>query len=222
MFLSSIQSLKVEPQKHEPFQTWLVKIISSFPNIYIYIYTYIYIYNLWTKPLEDFIYLLHVLWSAKRSPWERQIFFHTGSRRMSANRRSYRFTMLPFIFSTCLPRKLWFPYIYIYRPTFLMGRLIGNGPGDRVSVIPMTQKIVLDNSLLNIQHYKVGKRVKCSNPEKGVGPFSTPRCSGYWKVSLRVLLDYGRHLYLCIYIYTYSNLIRTIFFFWLSNWISGI
>ena len=41
----------------------------------------------------------------------------------------------------------------------LMSRVFTNGPGDRVSipgrVIPKTQKMVLDATLLNSQHYKV-------------------------------------------------------------------
>ena len=41
----------------------------------------------------------------------------------------------------------------------LMSRVFTNGPGDRGSipgrVIPKTQKMVLDATLLNTQHYKV-------------------------------------------------------------------
>ena len=41
----------------------------------------------------------------------------------------------------------------------LEGRVFANGPGDRGSipsqVIPKNQKMVLDASLLNTQHYKV-------------------------------------------------------------------
>ena len=41
----------------------------------------------------------------------------------------------------------------------LVGRVFTNGPGDRGSilgwVIPKTQKMVFDTSLLNTQHYKV-------------------------------------------------------------------
>ena len=37
-------------------------------------------------------------------------------------------------------------------------------------------------------------RVKWSNPEKGVAPSPTPRCSSYWKGSLRVALDCSRQL----------------------------
>ena len=48
--------------------------------------------------------------------------------------------------------------------------MFANGPGDLGSipgpVIPKTQKMVLDTSLLNIQQYKV----KWSNPGKGVAP----------------------------------------------------
>ena len=51
-------------------------------------------------------------------------------------------------------------------------------------------KMVLDASLLNTQHYKVG--VKWSNPGNGVAPSPTPWCSSYWKGSLRVTLAYGR------------------------------
>ena len=53
-------------------------------------------------------------------------------------------------------------FIY-YGPIGLVGRVFANGPGDYGSipgqVIPKTQKIVLDASLLNTQHYKV--RIKC-------------------------------------------------------------
>ena len=41
----------------------------------------------------------------------------------------------------------------------LMSRVFANGPGDRSSipgrVIPKTQKMVLDATLLDTQHYKV-------------------------------------------------------------------
>ena len=45
----------------------------------------------------------------------------------------------------------------------IMVRLFANGPGDRGSipdrVIPMTQKMVLDSTLFNTQHYNVRIRV---------------------------------------------------------------
>ena len=44
------------------------------------------------------------------------------------------------------------------------GRMFADGPGDRGSilgrVIPKTQKVVLDTSLLITQHYKVGFKDK--------------------------------------------------------------
>ena len=43
---------------------------------------------------------------------------------------------------------------------------------------------------------KYVSRVKWSNPGKGVVPFPTPRCSSYWKKSLRSPLTKGRQLYL--------------------------
>ena len=48
----------------------------------------------------------------------------------------------------------------LYRPAHRpSGRVFANGPGDWGSisgrVIPKTQKMVLDSSLLNTQHYKV-------------------------------------------------------------------
>ena len=45
-----------------------------------------------------------------------------------------------------------------------MVRVFANGPGDQDSipgrVIPKTQKVVIDASLLNTQHYKVGIKGK--------------------------------------------------------------
>ena len=70
---------------------------------------------------------------------------------------------------------------------------LGSIPGR---VIPKTQKMVLDATLLNIQHYKEGTRVKWNNPGNGVASFPTPWCSSYRKGSLRVNLDYGRQIYL--------------------------
>ena len=53
-------------------------------------------------------------------------------------------------------------------------RVFANGPKDRVSVpsrvIPNTQIVVLDASLLNTQHCKVRSKGKGSNPNKGVAP----------------------------------------------------
>ena len=54
-----------------------------------------------------------------------------------------------------------FSFIYFYpgRYSIILGRVFVNIPGDRCPisgrVIPKTQKVVLDTSLLNTQHYKV-------------------------------------------------------------------
>ena len=100
-------------------------------------------------------------------------------------------------------------YIYIYRPDIgLAVRVFANGPGDLGSipgrVIPKTQKMVLDASLLNTQHYKVRIKGKVEQSREGVAPSPTPWCSSYRKGSLRVTLDYGRQLYFYLYIYIYS------------------
>ena len=61
----------------------------------------------------------------------------------------------------------------------LMSWVFANGTEDWGSIrgqdIPMNQKILLDATLLNIQHYKV----KWSNPGKGVAPSPTPLCCSY-------------------------------------------
>ena len=89
-----------------------------------------------------------------------------------------------------------------------MIRVFANDLGDLGSipgrVIPKTLKMVLDTSLLNTQQYKVLSRVKWSNPGKGVAPSPTPRCSSYWKGSLRVALDQDPQLYLQCYKETFE------------------
>ena len=83
-------------------------------------------------------------------------------------------------------------------------RVFANGPGDLGSipgrVIPKTQKMVLDSSLLNTQHYKVRIKGKVEQSRKREAPSPTPWCSSYRKGRLRVTLDYGRQLYLCMYV----------------------
>ena len=86
--------------------------------------------------------------------------------------------------------------------------MFANGPGDLGSipgrVIPKTQKMVLDFSLLNTQHYKVRIKGKVEQSREGVAPSPTPWCSSYRKGSLRFTLDYGRQLYFTINIYWVS------------------
>ena len=91
-------------------------------------------------------------------------------------------------------------YKYIIPDIGLAVRVFANGPGDLGSipgrVIPKTQKMVLDASLLNTQHYKVRIKGKVEQSWEGVAPSPTSWCSSYRKGSLRVTLNYGRQLYL--------------------------
>ena len=77
-----------------------------------------------------------------------------------------------------------------------MSIVFANRPGDLGSVpgrvIPKTQKMVLDASLLYTHHFKVQIKGKVDHPEKGVAPCPTTWCSSYLKESLLVTLDYGR------------------------------
>ena len=103
-------------------------------------------------------------------------------------------------------------YICMFIPDIGLGvRVFANDPGDLGSipgwVIPKTQKMVLDASLLNTQHYKVRIKGKVEQSREGVAPSPTPWCSSYRKGSLRVTLDYGRQLYFLLYICTYMLII---------------
>ena len=93
----------------------------------------------------------------------------------------------------------------------LVVRVFANGPGDLGSipgrVIPKTQKMVLDTSLLNTQHYKVRIKGKVEPSREGVAPSPTSWCSSYRKGSLRVTLDYGRQLYFTLLITDTENTI---------------
>ena len=63
--------------------------------------------------------------------------------------------------------------------------------------------IVFDTSLLNTRQYKVRIKGKVENPEKGVVPSPTLRCSSYRKGSVRVALYYFTYL-LTIYVNIYK------------------
>ena len=95
----------------------------------------------------------------------------------------------------------------------IVGRVFANGLRDwgsiPVWVIPNTQKMVLDASLLNTQNCKIQIMGKWWNPGKRVAPSSTPQCSSYFKGRLWVALDYVWtyyllnyyiYIYICIYI----------------------
>ena len=81
-----------------------------------------------------------------------------------------------------------------------MVRVFANGSGDRGSipgrVIPKTQKMVLDVSLLKTQHYKVRIKSKVGQSRERSSAPTTPWCSSYRKGSPRVTFDFGRQLYL--------------------------
>ena len=102
------------------------------------------------------------------------------------------------IFNLCISICLMVPDIG------LAVRVFANGPGDLGSipgrVIPKTQKMVLDASLLNTQHYKVRIKGKVEPSREGVAPSPTSWCSSYRKGSLCVTLDYGRQLYFFYFI----------------------
>ena len=57
---------------------------------------------------------------------------------------------------------------------------------------------------LTLSDIRLVSRVKWSNLGKGVAPSLTPRCSSYWKGSLRVTLDYSHQLYSLTYNYEAS------------------
>ena len=74
-----------------------------------------------------------------------------------------------------------FDFRVCYRAIDQVGRVFVYGPGDRGSipdrVIPNTQKMVLETSLLNAQYVlKYELKVKWINQGKGVAPSPTPRC----------------------------------------------
>ena len=93
----------------------------------------------------------------------------------------------------------WWWYIYIHISTDIILVFV-DVPGDwgsnSHSVIPKTQKMVLDASLLTTQHYMLWIKRKWSKPGKAVVPSPTSQCFSYWKGSLRVTLDYGWPTYL--------------------------
>ena len=82
-------------------------------------------------------------------------------------------------------------------------RVFANGPvQSQVESYAKTQKMVLDASLLNTQHYKVRIKGKVEQSREGVAPTPTPWCSSYRKGSLRVTLNYGRQLYFTFTLYS--------------------
>ena len=75
----------------------------------------------------------------------------------------------------------------------IMVRVFANCPGDLDSIpaqaIPKTQKMILDASWLNTQHYEVQIKGKVEQSMERSAPSPTPWCSTYRKGSLWVTLD---------------------------------
>ena len=93
-----------------------------------------------------------------------------------------------------------------------MVRVLINSPVDRCSipgrVIQKTQKIVLDASWLNSQHYKVRIKGKCSNSGKGIAPYPTSQCRTIEKGAFRSLsttVDQLTHTHTHTHIYIYNR-----------------
>ena len=158
--------------------------------------------------LPEVVGTVQQVYCSRRILLRRGLEFHV----CTVNKRAHRKKVWKLIY--------WSSYIYIYIYIYMSGiglavRVFANGPGDLgsipVRVIPKTQKMVLDASLLNTQHYKVRIKGKVKQSREGVAPSPTPWCSSYRKGSLRVTLDYGRQLYLLIYIYEEHLKINHIF-----------
>ena len=60
------------------------------------------------------------------------------------------------------------------------------GVQSQVESCQRLKKWYLIPPCLTLSNIRYGSKVKWSNPENGVTPSSTPRCSSYWKGSLRV------------------------------------
>ena len=114
----------------------------------------------------------------------------------------YHFGRVPIDFHACVTpvhiyntsRNVASSQQFLFRLIFgLMSRMFTNGPSGLGSiggpVIPKTKKMVLNAALFSTQYYKKLIKDKCSNPGNEVVPSLTPRCSSYWKGSLRVTLN---------------------------------
>ena len=75
---------------------------------------------------------------------------------------------------------------------------------SQVSSYQRLKKWYLIPSCLTLSIIRCVSRVKWGNPRERVAPSATPRCSSYWKGSLRVALDYGRQLYFTVCVCVFS------------------
>ena len=78
--------------------------------------------------------------------------------------------------------------------------MFADGLGHRCSIpgwiMRKTQKWHLIPPCLTLSTIRYVSRTKLSNLEKGVAPSPSPRCTSYWKWTLRVTLDNGHQLFL--------------------------
>ena len=99
--------------------------------------------------------------------------------------------------------------MYIFSFIGLMCRVIANGRKDLGSipgrVIPKTQNMVLDASLLNTQHYKLWIKGKVEQSiEQSLRLLLHLGVVAIEKRSFRVTLYKGRQLFIILYIYFFS------------------
>ena len=78
------------------------------------------------------------------------------------------------------------------------------GVQSQVESLQRLKKWHLIPPCLTLSNIRYVSKIKWRNPGKGVAPSPTPRCSSYWKGSLRVTLDYGRQLYF-FYLFIFTN-----------------
>ena len=117
-----------------------------------------------------------------------------------------------------------------YIPQWRSGRVFTNGGEDSGSilgqVIPKTQKMEVDASLLNTQHYKVLIKDKWSSPGKGVAPSTVFQWSSFWKGAFRLPSTMvSQFIYLCynssmnggnLYLDQHNNIFIFQYFWYLS------
>ena len=102
-----------------------------------------------------------------------------------------------------------------------MSRVFANGSEagvqSPVESFQRLKKWYLVPPCLTLSIIRLGSRMKLSNPGNGVVPSPTPRCSSYWKGSLRVTLDYCRQLY-CFRskFFLYNGYQKQHFLYWIN------
>ena len=108
------------------------------------------------------------------------------------------FTLLHYKLPSALSKTI---MIIIVIFIIIMWLVRDTGDQSQVESYQRLIKWYLISPCLRLSIIRCVSRVKWSNPGKGVGPSPTPWCSSYWKGNHLVAPDYGRQLYLLIYIY---------------------